>query len=167
LVFHSLLRTWGLLRQVQEPYFGRFGISGAHWAVLRVLQRARLQGEEKLPLKTVAERLFIRPPSVTGVVDRLERQGLVRRVDSRVDRRVRHLGLTARGEQLLAEVLRGHARRIESLFEPLSPRERATLLALTRKLEAHLGSLPAVAAEAAGGGDGAGRRGGGQRQKHE
>jgi DNA-binding MarR family transcriptional regulator len=167
MVFHSLLRTWGLLRQVQEPYFGKFGISGAHWAVLRVLQRARLGGEDELPLKVVAERLSIRPPSVTGVVDRLERQGLVRRLDSRVDRRVRHLGLTARGDQLLEEVLRGHARRIESLFEPLSARERRTLLDLTRKLEAHLGSLPAAAADPAPGAGGTRRRGGGKHRNHE
>jgi DNA-binding MarR family transcriptional regulator len=140
-VFHSLLRTWGLVRQVQEPYFARFGISASHWAILRVLQRAELKGESELPLGELGQRLLIQPPSVTGVVDRLERQGLVKRSSSKTDRRVRHLSLTSRGRALVARVLRGHAERIQSLFAGLQIREQETLLGLVRRLETHLGTL--------------------------
>ena len=140
-VFHGLLRTWGLLRQAQEPYFARFGISASQWGILRVLQRAELQGESELPLKVVSERLLIQPPSVTGVVDRLERQGLVKRSPSPKDLRVRHLGLTSRGRDLLREVLDGHSERVKFLLSPLRADEQATLLDLLKRLETHLETM--------------------------
>jgi DNA-binding MarR family transcriptional regulator len=140
-VFHSLLRSWGLLRQAQDPYFARFGISASQWGILRVLQRAELHGESDLSLKEVGRRLFIQPPSVTGVADRLERQGLVQRVPSRTDLRVCHLTLTPQGRKLLAQVLAGHAARIRALFGGLTLREQQTMLDLLNRLEPHLRSL--------------------------
>ena len=140
-LLHDVLRTCGLLRQVQEPYFARFGISRSQWGILRVLQREELGGNLELSLKTVSERMLIQPPSVTGVVDRLERQGLVRRNPSATDMRVRHLSLTPRGRDLIARVLEGHPERIRSLFAPFSPAEQQALLELLEKLENHLKSL--------------------------
>jgi|WetSurMetagenome_2_1015567.scaffolds.fasta_scaffold417623_1 MarR family transcriptional regulator, 2-MHQ and catechol-resistance regulon repressor len=137
-VLHALLRTWGLLRQAQDPYFARFGISASQWGILRVLQRAELKGESKLPLKIVSERLLIQPPSVTGVVDRLERQGLVERSASVNDLRVRHLGLTQDGRNLITRVLDGHTERIQQLLGALEPDEQQTMLQLLKRLEGHL-----------------------------
>jgi DNA-binding MarR family transcriptional regulator len=142
-VFHSLLRTWGLLRHIQDPYFARFGISASQWGILRVLQRAAQAGESGLPLKELSQRLLIQPPSVTGVVDRLERQGMVKRYSSKADLRVRHLSLTTRGRRLVAKVLAVHPQQIQSLFAGLPLSEQATMLELLRRLEAHLGILVA------------------------
>ena len=140
-VFHSFLRSYGFLRQIMEPYFARFGVSGPQWGVLRILQRAELNGESGLRLKDLGERLFIQPPSVTAVVDRLERQGLVKRSGSKADLRVRCVRLTSPGRKLLAEVLEGHAEQIENLFRGLSAAERATLQNLLGKFEEHLKKL--------------------------
>ena len=140
-VFHSLLRSWGLLRQVQDPHFARFGISASQWGILLVLQRAALKGEPELPLKEVGERLLIQPPSVTGAVDRLERQGFVKRSSSKTDLRVRHLSLTPQGQELMAKVLEGHAQRVQSLFAGLQPHEQETMLGLLQRMEAHLHTL--------------------------
>ena len=141
-VFHSLLRTWGLLKQVQEPYFARFGVSGAQWGILRVLQRTAAEGRKHLSLTEVGERLFIQPPSVTAAVDRLQRQGLVNRTHSKADLRVRHLSLTTSGRNLVNKVLRGgHAKRIDSFFAALTNVEQDTLLNLMQKLEGNLRSI--------------------------
>ena len=140
-VLHSLLRTWGLLRQAQDPYFARLGISASQWGVLRVLQRAELKGETELTLKVVSERLLIQPPSVTGVVDRLERLGFVKRSPSTEDMRVRHLSLTKQGRDLMARVLEGHTERVQSLFAGLQPKEQETMLNLLSRLESHLQTL--------------------------
>jgi DNA-binding MarR family transcriptional regulator len=141
-VLHSLIRMWGLLRQIQEPYFAHFGISASQWGILRVLQRADNQGETSLPLTEVSRRLLIQPPSVTGVVNRLERQGLVKRSPSKLDLRVRHLSLTQKGRNLISRVLEGHAQRTESLFAGLQKQDQQTLLNLLRQLESHLGTIP-------------------------
>src|SRR5947208_13526843 len=136
--WHTLLRLFGLVRQVMEPYFARFGISGPQWGVLRVLQRAEANGETELRLRDVGDRLFIQPPSVTGVVDRLERRGLVQRNDSKADLRARCLRLTPEGRELLKKVLAGHAAQIRLPFAGLSAQELDHLLALLTTLETNL-----------------------------
>src|SRR6516162_9553344 len=85
----ELVRTFGLLEKVMHPYFARFGISGSQWGVLRNLYRAEEEGLSGLRLIDLGERLLIRPPSVTGVVDRLERAALVLRGGSLTDLRAK------------------------------------------------------------------------------
>jgi DNA-binding MarR family transcriptional regulator len=140
-LFHALLRSLGRLRAAMEPYFAPFGISGPQWGALRVLSRAESAGDKGLQLSVLAERLLIRPPSVTAVVDRLERRGLVKRSLLRTDMRVRQVSLTPQGRQLVARVLVGHSQRICALFAGLAPQERQTLLEGLRKLDAHLVTL--------------------------
>src|SRR5258707_14625757 len=93
--FRELIRTFGLLERVMHPYFARFGITGAQWGVLRNLHRHEEHGQGGLRLSDLSERLLIRPPSVTTVVDRLERAGLVRRESVPTDLRAKHVVLTA------------------------------------------------------------------------
>jgi DNA-binding MarR family transcriptional regulator len=100
-----------------------------------------------LALKVVSERLLIQPPSVTGVVDRLERQGFVRRSLSSKDLRVRNLSLTPRGRALMGAILEGHADRIQSLFAPLHLAEQETMLSLLKRLEKHLETLASTVPE--------------------
>src|SRR5919108_5259971 len=77
--FRELLRVLGLLERVMQPYFAQFGISGSQWGVLRNLHRAEEEGLPGLRLTELSDRLLVRPPSVTGAVDRLVRAGLVAR----------------------------------------------------------------------------------------
>jgi DNA-binding MarR family transcriptional regulator len=55
-----------------------------------------------LPLSRVGDRLQVHPASVTNVVDRLERQGLVRRAPHPSDRRATLAELTDTGRELAA-----------------------------------------------------------------
>src|SRR3954447_10247686 len=88
--FLALVRTFGLLRRVMEPYFARFGLSGAQWGALRTLHRETVDPDKgSLRLTDLGDRLLVRPPSVTGVVDRLQRMGLVDRTTSAEDHRVK------------------------------------------------------------------------------
>jgi DNA-binding MarR family transcriptional regulator len=139
--FHALLRAFGLLRHVMEPYFAKYGISGSQWAILRVLHRAAASEGTGLRLRDLSERLLLQPPSVTGVVDRLERQGLVKRGGSKSDLRVRQVSLTRAGRELVTTVLKGHSRQIARLFGGHSRAELESFRRLLDKLGAHLDSL--------------------------
>src|SRR5437667_12034051 len=97
--FRELLRVLGLLERVMQPYFAQFGISGSHWGVLRNLHRAEQEGLQGLRLTDLSERLLIRPPSVTGVIDRLERAGLVIRAESAIDLRATTVTLSSAGRE--------------------------------------------------------------------
>jgi DNA-binding MarR family transcriptional regulator len=139
--FRALLRTLGLLERVMQPYFAGFGISGSQWGVLRNLHRAEQAGDGGLRLVDLSERLLIRPPSVTGVVDRLERAGLVARVDCTTDQRARLVGLTDEGRRLVRRVLANHQAQYDRVVGVLSEEERAGLHRALVRLGRHCEEL--------------------------
>ena len=79
---------------------GRLGLSFAQAHALRLLDP-----EEPMPMSALAERLFCDASNVTGIADRLEARGLVRRQSAEGDRRVKALTLTPDGVALRDRVL--------------------------------------------------------------
>lgn len=138
ILFRGFLRTFGLLRRAMDPYFSQFGISGSQWGVLRTLARASEEGMAGLRLKDLGARLLIQPPSVTGVVDRLERLGLVARAADTDDLRAKTVRLTPEGAALMEKVLQGHAARVRSIMGGLSAQEQAQLQGLLERIDEHL-----------------------------
>ena len=137
--FRSLLKTLGLLKRVMEPSFSRFGISSSQWGVLATLHRCETdEGRTALRLTDLGDRLVIRPPSVTGVVGRLQRMGLVVRTASADDHRAKDVRLTADGRDLVRRVLEHHPARVRSAFEGLTTLEQSEFRRLLDRLSAHL-----------------------------
>jgi DNA-binding MarR family transcriptional regulator len=140
-LFRDLLRTFGLVERVMQAHFARFGISGAQWGILRHLHRAEAEELPGLRLTDLSDRLLIRPPSVTGAVDRLERAGLVQRHGSPADLRAKQVGLTDKGRQLVEHVLTFHAAQIDAVLAGLNPVEQTELHRLLGRLGQHLEKL--------------------------
>jgi DNA-binding MarR family transcriptional regulator len=134
----ELIRTLGLLERVMQPYFARHGISGSQWGVLRSLHRAEGEGIWGLRQTDLSERLLVRPPSVTGALDRLERAGLVSRGGSATDHRAKLVRLTTKGRNLVEHVLTGHQQQIEAVMAGLRASEQGELRRLLSQLRKHL-----------------------------
>lgn len=139
--FRSLIRTSGLLRRVMEPYFARHGISGAQWGVLRSLHRGRGEGHGSLRLVDLSQRLLVRPPSITTLVERLRRMGLVALEASVDDQRVKRVRLTRDGLLLVETVLRGHPAQIRSVLGALNLQEQNVLGRLLDRVSSHMERL--------------------------
>jgi DNA-binding MarR family transcriptional regulator len=139
--FRELIRVFGLAERVMQPYFARFGISGAQWGVLRNLHRSEQEGLVGLRQTDLGERLLVRPPSVTGIVDRLERAGLVTRDSLATDLRAKQVALTSRGRQLVERILGAHQDHVDRLMAGLDGGEQAELFQLLQKLGRHLEGL--------------------------
>jgi DNA-binding MarR family transcriptional regulator len=138
-----------------DSYFAPYGISGPQWAVLRMLYQAESEGDKALRLTDLGQRLVIQPPSVTGVIDRLERSALVARTASCTDLRAREVSLTSQGRELVVRILQGHGQQIRSLFSGLAPAEREGLRGLLGKLEMHLMDLASAKSRPGGKGSAA------------
>lgn len=139
--FRELIRTRGLLERVQQTYFAQFGLTGSQWAILRHLSKAEENGQSGLRLTDLSDRLLVRPPSVTGVVDRLERAGLVAREGSPADLRAKQITLTDRGREIIERVLAVHGAQIEFVLGGLSTTEVVELHRLLVRFREHLETL--------------------------
>ena len=138
--FRSLIRVSGLLDTIMQSYFSRFGISRSQWGVLRNLYRAEGEGLSGLRPADLGNRLLVRPPSVTGLLDRLERLGYVRRNEHAVDLRGKEVRLTASGRSVVERILPGHPAQIASVMQGLEVKEQKQLHRLLQRLGAHLES---------------------------
>ncbi|MBI3412217.1 MAG: MarR family transcriptional regulator [Planctomycetes bacterium] len=134
----ELIRAFGLLERIMQPYFARFGISGSQWGILRNLHRAEEEGLRGLRLTELSQRLLIRPPSVTGLVDRMVRSGLVARDGSTADLRVKEVQLTRMGRKLVERILEGHQDQVNILLAGLGDDDQKDLMRLLSKWRDHL-----------------------------
>jgi DNA-binding MarR family transcriptional regulator len=73
--------------------------------------------------------------NVTAIVDQLEKEGLVERLDEPADRRAFRIRLTRGGEKTFAEMARAHESWVIELLEGLSRKDHEELLKLLAKLK--------------------------------
>jgi MarR family transcriptional regulator, 2-MHQ and catechol-resistance regulon repressor len=137
-VFRSMLRNLGLIRRTMEPFFAAHGISGAQWGVLATLHKASKDGIPGLRLTDIGERLLITPPSVTTVIDRLERMGYVRKDVSKKDSRAKEVRLTDEGRKVVERVLAKHGEKIGEVLGGLTQAEQMDLKRLLDRFSEHL-----------------------------
>ena len=93
----SIMRAQQLLMRRIDEQLRDLELTFARYELLMLLVFSQ-RGE--LPLSVIGSRLQVHPASVTSAVDRLERQGLVRRVPHETDRRTKLAELTAAGRSL-------------------------------------------------------------------
>lgn len=88
---------------------------------------ATLGNTQGMTFRELGERTLITKGTLTGVVDRLEVRGLVRRVGLESDRRCTRVELTPEGHALFQRIFPAHMDYCRPAFERLSPAERAQL----------------------------------------
>jgi len=101
------------IRLLAECYHAFERLSGSHIRTLGLTPPqfdiiATLGNTEGMPFKELGEKTLITKGTLTGVVDRLEGKGLVRRVVCVEDRRSTIVRLTAKGEALFKRVFPPH-----------------------------------------------------------
>ncbi len=92
------------------------------------------------PVNAIGRRVELTSGAITTAVDRLESRGLVTREAHPSDRRARIVRLTAAGEEQAAKIFAGHKAAMDVAASALSKTERATLIALLKKLGTSAGS---------------------------
>lgn len=84
--------------------------------------------------RDLTARLGIQPGSVSEILSKLEKAGLILRTISETDRRTADISLTDEGIQMAVEAARQRSKRHVEMFSCLSEKEREELLALLEKV---------------------------------
>jgi DNA-binding MarR family transcriptional regulator len=126
-------------------------ISAGRFTVLMLLlDKASNCAQARTPAE-LADLSHVTRATMTGLIDTLERDGLVTRQPDANDRRMLSVELTTKGHNLLSKILPPHFQRMAALMAPLDESERKTLVQLLTKIrtQADLMNVPAAPAPAA------------------
>jgi MarR family transcriptional regulator, 2-MHQ and catechol-resistance regulon repressor len=105
------------------------GLGDSDFRVLEVLLH-----KGPLPVNTIGPIVDLTPGSISIAVDRLVAKGLVSRVESTQDRRVRIVALTRRGKDLIVPAFRKHSGQMRKVFSELNAEELRGLEVALKKV---------------------------------
>lgn len=117
----ALAQTSFLVQGLLELRAGEQDLSLIQTRLLGILR------DRSPTMNEIAQLLVLDKSSVSGLVDRAQRRGLVRRIPSQLDRRSIRVRLTDEGRRLAGEVSARFEKDIATLLEPLSDADRAEL----------------------------------------
>jgi DNA-binding MarR family transcriptional regulator len=123
----NLQRTSGRIQHLFQQMIKPMGLTPTQYNVLRILRGA---GENGLRCSEVGERLVNDDPDITRLLDRLQKQKLIRRKRDAKDRRVIYTFITAEGLRLLKEMDPLVIGQAKQLLQHMSPEKLTTLIAL-------------------------------------
>jgi len=140
--WRQIYQTDNLLRQCQDDICGRYGLTVEQYAVLIVLNYAG--GSARIT--DIAKWLVRSTNSITMIVDRMVKAGLVKRTRDRVDRRVVKVTASDRGNTAVKQAHVAVLEFVRGIFQPLSSEDQSTLsdLLATLKYEILKYSSPGV-----------------------
>ncbi|MBW8782727.1 MAG: MarR family transcriptional regulator [Verrucomicrobia bacterium] len=129
-----LLRTSDEAFRVITTNLNQNGLSQGRFTVLMLLLDKGTGRPCASTPAELADKAGVTRATMTGLVDTLERDGMVTRQPDPEDRRMMSVALTDKGVAFIKEVLPGHFRRMAALMGSLSESERQILVRLLTKI---------------------------------
>ena len=123
-------------RRVTKELARRANVTGPQLTVVKLLETI---GD--LSLSELSDKIRAQNSTVTGIVDRMEREGLVLRVRSTTDRRVVRIHLTDKGQELAREIPVEPMEILRSALSGLTATETTELLRLMTKVAKRISSI--------------------------
>ncbi len=131
-VIRELARTYQAFEQYSGSHVRALGLTTCQFDIV-----VTLGNTPGMNFRELGEKTLITNGTLTGVVDRLEEKGIVRRAADSRDGRSQVVSLTAAGEQLFSEVFPAHLEHMGKAFERMSREETET----ARQTLERLGSI--------------------------
>lgn len=133
----NIVRTANVLLARVTAVTQRYGLSPAGMNVLTILEHA----PQPLSPRLIAEALIVSSSTVTGVLDSLEKRGLISRTAHPSDRRMLQIEITDAGQTLIRELGQPLVRGEMEWLGCLSTREQERLIEFLGRIQFHLTNL--------------------------
>lgn len=138
----ELLRAADTVWDASRIFFERWDLSPSQFNVLNLLRL----NPDGLSQTDLSRQLIMHRSNLTGLVDRLEKRGLVARREVAADRRAYSVVLTAAGTRLLREILPRYYEEATRVWDRLPARRATELIAdlqqVTRNVKQIAANLP-------------------------
>jgi MarR family 2-MHQ and catechol resistance regulon transcriptional repressor len=124
-----LSRASKVISEEMNKSIEKHGLNPTEFAVLELLYH---KGQQ--PIQKIGQKILLRSGSMTYVVDKLEKRGLLERIFCKEDKRVTYMSITPAGVKLIQTIFPEHAENMEAIMSELTPEEQDTAIGLLRKL---------------------------------
>lgn len=131
-VFLNILHTGDLAARAEADFLARHGLNQARLIILVLLDNAEAGSMRSSELADCAN---VSRATITGLLDTLEKAGLILRAPDPHDRRASNVKITPKGEEILHKVQPLQSRWAKEVFAPLSREERDELVRLLQKAQ--------------------------------
>lgn len=107
-VWRTFLETWKVWKKGVDRNLQTMGLGSTEYSILR-----HLFEDGKMPMVQMANLIMVTPGWITGLIDAMEKNGLVKRVRNTEDRRIIDLVITETGTDLFKRAKSHHTDYIE------------------------------------------------------
>ncbi|RPF54828.1 MarR family winged helix-turn-helix transcriptional regulator [Abyssicoccus albus] len=107
----------------------QYGVSPTEFGVLELLYH-----KGKQPIQKIAQSILLTSGSMTYVIQKLEKEGYIRKSVCENDKRVTYIKLSTKGLLLIGEAFPKHAKAVNKIFENLTETEQVELQNLLKKV---------------------------------
>ena len=128
-IWEKLSKAYDKLRKVQSKHMYGQNLTAPQFGVMDVLNRLG-----PVPLKKISEELMVTGANITCVVDNLEKENFVVRINSKEDRRVIMAELTPKGKEKLDQIMPEYISNMSAVTSILNEDETKQLSSLLDKL---------------------------------
>ncbi len=128
-LFIVLSRAFKAINEDVQVFIQNNGLNMTEFAVLELLYH---KGDQ--PLQQIGGKILLASGSITYVVDKLEKKGLIRRVACPNDRRVTYAQITEEGKDFIGELFPRHEQQIHKLMSVLDNEEKDTAIELLKRV---------------------------------
>ncbi|QSZ27883.1 MarR family transcriptional regulator [Aceticella autotrophica] len=111
-----------IMKQNMKYQFNKIDITGPQGMLMSMLAH-----HGKMKISDLSENLGLSNSTVSGIIDRLERQGLVERIRSIEDRRVVYVSVTSEFKKNAKEQLNEIEKKFEDMMNKATPEELNTI----------------------------------------
>ena len=118
----AIARTYNQLFTKIEESLKPEGVTTTEFGVLE-----HLYHKGKQPVQNIAEKILVTSGTITYIIDKLEKRGLVERIRCVEDKRVFYVTLTPEGENLISGVFKRHEDMLERLFSDLTLEQKENI----------------------------------------
>ena len=135
-ILEAILYLYTESRRLTKELARQVDLTGPQLTVLKMLE-----GLGDLSLSELSERIRAQNSTVTGIIDRMEREGLVLRARSTEDRRVVKIKLTDKGSKIARAIAVEPMEIFRGALESLSAGETRELLKILTKIAKRVQSI--------------------------
>lgn len=128
-ILEAMVFLYSESRRITRTVAEQYGLTGSQLLVLKMLEP-----KGQVSLSELSDRIRAKNSTVTGIIDRMERDGFVVRRRSEEDRRVVFIELTPKGRKLSSDATIDPMHLFRALLSDMPPRDAADLERIMTRL---------------------------------